>query len=680
MSWWQRFWQDQQPTPGRLNSSLRIVLACVFALILLLVWQMPFASIGLYFIFLIGRDSPAVSLRSGFFSFLAVIAAVATELAVVALSDNDPMARVLSVAIATFAAGVVVAASSLPALGSSWGLIYCTVIALWERHTPEGTLVKSSLWLIATFSVSLGCAISVEYIFGVRDPVKSLQEQRRVRYAALETMFTLYAEGAPHAQRLEAAIQVSRLAGAGQAGMMELYNSIVDRNLATGMLPIGSRVRVTMLAQLMDNAAAFGLQNQTQDDPEFRQKCARIVDECRYLSDDAIPSSDSRMELHRGETVSLFDRVEESIHAILTMPSNPGGIGNQELAALPSKRVPFFIPGALGQIETVAFGLKISFCATLCYVIYNAINWPGISTSVITVIVSGLSSSGATKQRLIFRLIGSAIGGLLLGLGATSLLFPHMDSITALVLLVGAVAFVSAWIAGGPKFGYVGLQMAFAFYIVAFEGLSAPTALAPARDRLIGILLALAIMGFVFDQIWPIRTVTVMRQTLASVLRNDASLLQLLGTVEHRSELLRQAEILRDRVGKNIAALRTQNETVEFEFGVDLEQHMRTGETLVRAASTAAALFWNQVTLLHSKQDSDFILEPGLMAMRQNMAEHLRAMADAVVQRTEFTEAHAATLVSPALLESSRYGEYVRNTVARFEELQNFASALSLSP
>ncbi len=38
--------------------------------------------------------------------------------------------------------------------------------------------------------------------------------------------------------------------------MMGLYNSIVDRNLATDKLPIGSRTRLTMLAEIMDHAAA----------------------------------------------------------------------------------------------------------------------------------------------------------------------------------------------------------------------------------------------------------------------------------------------------------------------------------------------------------------------------------------------------------------------------------------
>lgn len=676
-SWVQKLWQDLQPSPGRLNSTLRIVLASNLALILLLVLQMPFIAIGLYFIFLIGRDSPSVSLRSSIFSFFAVVAAIVVELAVVIITDNDPMARVLSVAIVTFVAGVLVIGTNYPALGSTWGLIYCTVIDLWERHIPADTAVKNSLWLVGTFSVALACAVGVEYVFGNRDPAKKLDEQRKIRYQALETMFRLYAEEATAEQRSEAASRVSRLAVAGQAGMMALYNTIVDRNLDTGNLPIGLRVRITMLAQLMDVSAAFGLQYQAEDDPELRERCARIAEECHELISDSVPMFEKHLAVHADKTPSLLDRVEAAIHALLTMPAEPG-VKNKELVMLPSKKVPFFIPGALEEKSTLAFGLKISLCATLCYILYHAIDWPGISTSVITVMVSGLSSSGATKQRLLFRLLGSTIGGLVLGIGAIAFLFPHMDSITSLMVLISFIAFISGWCAAGPRFNYVGLQIAFSFYIVAFEGFSAPTRLAPARDRFIGILLALTVMWFVFDQIWPVRTVTVMRQTLGNVLKSGATLFESIETTKRHSELLRELDILRDRVGKNIANLRTLTDSVEYEFGQDRESHIRSSEMILRAGITAAALFWNQLAFLHSETDIGFVTEPRLTELRRKLAEHLDAMSNAVVAKTTFPPEYAATLTTSDLLEDPHYGEYARNTVARYEELQAFTSALSL--
>ena len=66
--------------------------------------------------------------------------------------------------------------------------------------------------------------------------------------------------------------------------MQRLYNTIVERNLDTGALPIGTRVRITMLAQLMDVSAAFGFQYPSLSDPALRQRCAHIADLCRELA------------------------------------------------------------------------------------------------------------------------------------------------------------------------------------------------------------------------------------------------------------------------------------------------------------------------------------------------------------------------------------------------------------
>jgi multidrug resistance protein MdtO len=672
-----KLWEDLQPTPGRLNSSLRILLATIIALILMLVWQIPSIYIGMYFIFLVGRDSPTISFRTGLISVLTVTAAIAVELGVVIVSDNDPMIRVLSVAIVTFIAGVLVASTNFPTLGSTWGLLFCTVIGNWEKHAPADSVVKGSLWLIATFAVAVGSAVLVEYLFGDRDPAKKLETARTIRYQALEKMFTVYAQGGTSEERSAAAIPVSRLAIAGSAGMLELYNKIAERDLDAGTLPPGTRLRVTMQAQLMDVAAAFGLQNTEEDSSELRRRCAIIAEQCRELIPVSIPKFESRLRFMPEDCVTLLDRIEAALHALLTMPTDASQMGNKELVAMPVRKAPFFIPGAVGRNDTIAFGLKISLCATLCYVIYNAVAWPGISTAVITVIVTGLSSSGAMKQRLFFRLVGSMVGGLILGLGSISLLFPHMDSITSLVVLVGFVAFISAWTAGGPRFNYIGLQMAFSFYLVAFEDFSAPTELAPARDRLIGILLALLVMWFVFDQIWPVRTVTVMRQGLAGILKTVASFLRLIEPRPNQTDLLQQADSLRDQVGKTVVALRSMNDSVDYEFGVDREQHVRTSEMILRTSLTAGTLFWNQFAILYSEADKGFLTEPELIEMRRRLAEYIDGLAEGVVKKTVPVTVPANAFLTPAMLNDPRYGEYSRNTIARFEELHAYALMLS---
>ena len=677
LSWTQALLQDLQSTPGRLGSALRIVLASVIALILMEVLQMPFISVGMYFIFLIGRDSPAISLRSSLFSLGIVSFAIFTELAVVLISDNDPLVRLLSVAVITFVAGMIVMSTTAPALGSTFGLIYCTVIALWEIHAPADRLVKTSLYLIGTFLISLGCAVAVEYVFGAHDPAADLQKQRYLRYTSLEALFRAYADNAPASQRFDLAMRVSRIAVAGQSGMMALYSTIVERNLDTGTLPVAIRPRITMLAQLMDVSAAFGLQNPASVDEDMRVRCRRLADACKRLIPGIPLRLDDDILVGPAGNYSLLDRIEGTLHSIVTMPVTIGALHNKDLVALPSNKIPFLIPGAMRQRESVAFGLKISLCATFCYIFYHAVDWSGISTSVTTVLVTGLSTSGAIKQRLIFRLLGAMIGGLILGLGATVFLFPHMDSITSLIVLEAGIAFIAAWISAGPKFNYIGLQIAFSFYFVAYEGFSAPTQLAPARDRLIGILLALAAMWFVFDRLWPVRTTTEMRRKFATVLRMNADLFMEMNSSEPYASILRYADLLRDRVGKTIADLRSMNGSVPYDFGTDRSQQIQLGDMILRGTVSTAALFWQQFAILHTGQGSEYLTSPALREMRRKVATNLRGWADAIEQQASMTTVDAESFISPELRNDLRFAEYAANTAARFEELQCFTMNLN---
>jgi multidrug resistance protein MdtO len=274
--------------------------------------------------------------------------------------------------------------------------------------------------------------------------------------------------------------------------------------------------------------------------------------------------------------------------------------------------------------------------------------------------------------------VGSAIGGLIFALGCASFVFPYIDSITPLVIVVALIGFLSAWWAAGRRFGYIGLQIAFAFFLVAFEGFSAPTELAPTRDRLIGVVLALVIMWFVFDQIWPVRTVTAMRKAFASILHSEANFLRLFETAKNNRSVLHRVDALRDQIGKTMAAIRTMNEAVEYEFGVDREAHGRSAQTIIQAGLSATALFWNQLAVLHRDEDQDFISEPGLVTMRHKLAENLDMMAASVGERKRVEPANPDSLVDSALLENPRYGGYARTSVARYQDLRDLIRTLSL--
>jgi multidrug resistance protein MdtO len=203
----------------------------------------------------------------------------------------------------------------------------------------------------------------VEYIFGTRNPADLLSEQQTFRWGAFLAMFRLFAEKASPEQRAEAVSRVSRLAEAGQDGMQALYHKIVERNLDTGALMIGARVRITMLAQLMDLAAAVGSAPYT-DDPvgllRYKQIAADAQDAFGCM---ARPESVTH-DFHLGPHPTLLDRVEAMLHTIRSMPTGAGP-EDKRLVAIPAKKVPLFIPGGFTNRANVAFGLKLSLCATV---------------------------------------------------------------------------------------------------------------------------------------------------------------------------------------------------------------------------------------------------------------------------------------------------------------------------
>jgi multidrug resistance protein MdtO len=84
-----------------------------------------------------------------------------------------------------------------------------------------------------------------------------------------------------------------------------------------------------------------------------------------------------------------------------------------------------------------------------------------------------------------------------------------------------------------------------------------------------------------------------MRRVLDSVLQSGANLFQRIDSTKQYDQLQRAVDGVRNRVGKNISALRTMSEAVAYEFGVDREQHIRSSEVILQSSLTAAALIWN---------------------------------------------------------------------------------------
>jgi multidrug resistance protein MdtO len=192
--------------------------------------------------------------------------------------------------------------------------------------------------------------------------------------------------------------------------------------------------------------------------------------------------------------------------------------------------------------------------------------------------------------------ITAAVAGGALGIGIQILLLPELDSIGGFTVLFSAVMVAAAWVAtAGPRLSYVGLQVALVFCIINLQEFRIQTALAPARDRIAGVLLGLFMMWLVFDQLWSAPAVGQMRKTFTATLR----LAQF--AKEPLSRDLRVATdrsyFIRETINKNFEQTRAFADGVLFEFGPSREQDLLWRNRIVRWQPQVRILFLTRIAL-----------------------------------------------------------------------------------
>src|SRR5580704_12708452 len=165
------------------------------------------------------------------------------------------------------------------------------------------------------------------------------------------------------------------------------------------------------------------------------------------------------------------------------------------------------------------FALKTTMAVMISYAIYSLVAWPGMRTAIVTCFFVALSSLGETVHKLLLRLSGAVIGGLIAGLCIVFVL-PHLTDIGQLCLLVFTVSVGAAWVSTSSELlAYSGMQIAFAFFLGILQGYAPATDLTVLRDRVAGILLGNIVITIIFSSLWPQSARSAIRAAIADSLR-----------------------------------------------------------------------------------------------------------------------------------------------------------------
>jgi multidrug resistance protein MdtO len=253
----------------------------------------------------------------------------------------------------------------------------------------------------------------------------------------------------------------------------------------------------------------------------------------------------------------------------------------EELKVLP-KRSPSVVSDALSNPAYIRFAVKGALAGFICYLIFTLTAYQGIYTSVVTCIVCSLSTIGASVQKGVLRLAGSAVGGVL-GVITLTCIFPYLDSIGGFWFPFAAVTGLAAYVTvGGPSLSYAGYQIGLAFYKCVLQSYGPYTELRVVRDRLIGILLGLAVFELINDRLWPVKASESIHSKLASALQTLARLVALPDDAKDPAPRLIEAYELRLQAYQAFRAVHELLQSSKFEPGENLRRKMEELSSLAQ--------------------------------------------------------------------------------------------------
>jgi len=470
-----------------------------------MVFEIPLPAYIAYIVLLLSRDEYIGTLISAVGGALAATVGVVLSLLFFMVDAGEPALRIPLMAVSTFVGMFLVRASALGPIAFLAGFVLVISQTLVDITPSTEVLTRLVLWLWVVVMFPATLTALVDLAFGRNPGRLALQTGLRLLDSVTATLL-----GRPSADT-----------GDRQAEALELlelkkHAQMTDRRVR-GLAEIDRRL-IETLVELLTMLRAL-----PNDMPrEVREWLADASRECRL----ALASNDAPLPAPRPVPASLLIGVNAETASVVAAIGDAFGRLGADIARrrtgadapAASAKATLLAADAWSNPEHAHFALKTTIAVMASYFIYNMLDWPGIQTAVTTCFFVALGSFGETVHKLTLRIGGALIGGAAATLSIVYVL-PQMTDIGQLALLIAAMSAVSAWVATSSELlSYLGLQMAFAFFLGVLSDYGPTTELTPARDRIVGILLGNVLMTIVFSTMWPVSALERARQALAQAL------------------------------------------------------------------------------------------------------------------------------------------------------------------
>jgi len=596
LTWLREFLREElAPYPGRAAQVARMTLAATLVMIVCMTFRIPFAFQGAIYALLISRESPRATLQSA--AVIAIVTAIGAAYLLITVRFVISIAEFhfLWIVGSFFLAFYAISALTNYGAAVNYAIVMSVGIPLWDRHVPAESNVEDTLWLCLSVLVGVVITGAVELALMRLRPGDEVVLPITERLGAVDSLLTGYAEGGSVDRHTEK--QIVRLGTLGTS----LLRRTLRRAEYSAQYSVeigGVAVLVGRLVDLAVTLTQLRFELSASDQRRFRKLASTVAIIRDDLMSRRIPGPVQFND--DGQPASLIPLLAEMEQTVTLIPeafADSRSIQEYLPSADESRQETLLALGSFGNPEHLQFALRGTLAASICYLIYNVVAWPGISTAVTTCLLTALSTIGSSRQKQVLRISGAIVGGFLIGMGSQIFLLPYLDSIGGFVVLFVAVTVLSSWfMTSSPRLSYFGIQVALAFYLINLSEFKMQTSLAVARDRVVGILLGLFVMWLVFDQVWGAPASVEMRKMFISNLRSLAQLVREPLSQDRRTAIARSIA-LGETINSNLDKVRALADGVLFEFGASREQDLAYRDRIRKWQPTLRMLFITRIAL-----------------------------------------------------------------------------------
>jgi multidrug resistance protein MdtO len=550
-----------------------MVIAATLVMVICMVFRIPYAFQASIYALIVSRESSQATFKSAASILSLTGIGGAYLLASAWFVISIPTLHLLWV-IASFFLGFY-AISTIKNFGASstFAIMICIGVPLWDRHVSAETNVEDTLWLCLASAIGVVATVAVEILFSRSKPGEDIVAGVADRLAAVENLLVCFANNCS-VDRLTQA-NVVRLAMVGTS----MFRRILQRSAYAPSYTEQMGAVIALTGRLVDLAANLTLPSELpEDDREQIRLLAENVGSVRSaLPVEGAPHLNA-VHVTQGNVphaIPLMTEMEKTVQLMKEVLT-----GSQSLsvfapqASSGDQPASFFVRDAFTNVKHIQFALKGCLTAGLCYIIYNGVDWPGISTAVTTCFLTALSTVGSSRQKQVLRISGALVGGFLVGMGSQVFILPYLDSIAGFtIFFVVVTAFASWFMTSSPRLSYFGVQIAVAFCLIHLNSFAIEPSLSIARDRVVGILFGLIMMWLVFDQLWGASAVSDMKRGFLSAVRLLAEFAREPISRDYNVAAERSYS-LREAINNNFDGARASADGVLFEFGPSRQQDL----------------------------------------------------------------------------------------------------------